>query len=272
VFNPIPFQPSFDTSSVTRMYAGLPFPLGSLDLSGLRDLESMLQFLYACEEMLSESSEGYNSGGEGYDPTRECFHVDPEIPEEGDHLGMPQEGDQPPPHNPDGAQTPPGSHEDHLEQLRELHNMLREERQRLQQLRQALEGEAAGKALDGDARAMTRDVLRRIEEDADAAEAPILNRASQSLAAAVLLLRTMPELSTTEGRHIHDELRGLLECVAVQQAESSASRLRESVSSYQPGPSRFEREASCREGSLLSLREGSLGASRAYQAKGTHCA
>jgi hypothetical protein len=32
VFNPIPFQPSFDTSSVTRMYVGLPFPSGSLDL------------------------------------------------------------------------------------------------------------------------------------------------------------------------------------------------------------------------------------------------
>jgi hypothetical protein len=56
VFNPIPFQPSFDTSSVTRMYAGLPFSsvcLDSkeeasasfaLDFSGLRDPESMLQF------------------------------------------------------------------------------------------------------------------------------------------------------------------------------------------------------------------------------------
>jgi hypothetical protein len=37
----------------------------------------------------------------------------------------------------------------HLEQLRELHNKLREEQQQLQQLRQALEREAAGKALDG---------------------------------------------------------------------------------------------------------------------------
>jgi hypothetical protein len=31
VFNPIPFEPSFDTSSVTRMYAGFPFPSGCLD-------------------------------------------------------------------------------------------------------------------------------------------------------------------------------------------------------------------------------------------------
>jgi hypothetical protein len=31
MFNPIPFQLSFDTSSVTRLYAGLPFPSGCLD-------------------------------------------------------------------------------------------------------------------------------------------------------------------------------------------------------------------------------------------------
>ena len=54
VFNPIPFQPSFDTSSITRMYTGLPFPSGcldseeedrlsfALDFSWLRDPESML--------------------------------------------------------------------------------------------------------------------------------------------------------------------------------------------------------------------------------------
>jgi hypothetical protein len=31
MFNLIPFQPSFDTSSVTRMYARLPFPSWYLD-------------------------------------------------------------------------------------------------------------------------------------------------------------------------------------------------------------------------------------------------
>jgi hypothetical protein len=40
----------------------------------------MLQFLYACDEMLSESSEGHNSSGESYNPIWECFHVDPEPP------------------------------------------------------------------------------------------------------------------------------------------------------------------------------------------------
>jgi hypothetical protein len=109
MFNPIPFQSSFDTSSITKMYVRLPFPSGcldskeedgpsfGLDFSGLRDPESMLQFLYACDEMLSKSLEGYSTAGEGYDPTRECLHIDLEIPDEGDHLDMPQEGDQPPP-------------------------------------------------------------------------------------------------------------------------------------------------------------------------------
>jgi hypothetical protein len=70
------------------MYVGLSFPSRCLDFdeedgpsfalefSGLRDPESMLLLLYACNEMLFESLEGYNSGGEGYDPTHECFHVD----------------------------------------------------------------------------------------------------------------------------------------------------------------------------------------------------
>jgi hypothetical protein len=82
VFNPIPFVLSFDTSSVTRTYVGLPFPSGcldfeeedslgfALDFSELRDPESMLQFLYVCDEMLSEGSKGYCSGGEGYDTTQ----------------------------------------------------------------------------------------------------------------------------------------------------------------------------------------------------------
>jgi hypothetical protein len=84
-----------------------------------------------------------------------------------------------------------------------LHNKLGEEQQHLQQLRQALEGEAVGKALDGGVRVKARDVLCRIEEDAHTAEPIILNRASQSLEVVALLLDAMPEPSTTKGRHIH---------------------------------------------------------------------
>jgi hypothetical protein len=87
VFNPIPFQPSFDTSAFTSMYAGLPFPsrcldfeeedgLGpGLDLSELHGPEAILQFLFACDKVLSYGSDDYSSDEEGYDPTRECFHA-----------------------------------------------------------------------------------------------------------------------------------------------------------------------------------------------------
>jgi hypothetical protein len=68
------------------------------------------------------------------------------------------------------------------------------------------EREATGKALDGGEGAKAHDIQHHIEEDIDAAEHPILNRASQSLTAAALLLRTMVEPSTTEGRRIHDKL------------------------------------------------------------------
>ena len=53
---------------------------------------------------------------------------------------------------------------------------------------------------------------------------PIFNHASQNITAVAMLVRTMPEPSTTEGRRVRGELRDLLETAAVQQAESFASR------------------------------------------------
>lgn len=82
--------------------------------------------------MLFESSEVCSTGGEGYDPTKECLHIDSKIPDGGNHLDMPREGDQPLSLEPDRVQTPPESHMAHLEQLRELHDKIGEEHQRLQ--------------------------------------------------------------------------------------------------------------------------------------------
>jgi hypothetical protein len=112
----------------------------------------------------------------------------------------------------------------HLEQLRELHAKLGEDQQRLQQLQQVLEREAAGKVLDEGARAKARDVHHRIMEDAEAKAPPAFHRASQNLTAAAILLRTMSEPYTTEGHRIHGEIWGLLKFAAVQEAESLASR------------------------------------------------
>jgi hypothetical protein len=73
---------------------------------------------------------------------------------------------------------------------------------------------------------------------------PAFNGAGQSLAAAAMLLRTMPEPSTTEGRCIQGELKGLLEDAAARQAESSASRRRGDPSEHRAAPSRHMWEAS----------------------------
>jgi hypothetical protein len=51
-------------------------------------------------------------------------------------------------------------------------------------------------------------------------------RASQKLIAAVTLLRAMPAPSTPKARNLHREAQALIEQAAVQQAESSASRIR----------------------------------------------
>jgi hypothetical protein len=87
VFNPIPFQPSFETSAFANMYVDLPFPSGcidseeedgpspDLDFSRLRGPKAMLQFLFACDELLFDGSNDYNTNEEGYISTRECFHV-----------------------------------------------------------------------------------------------------------------------------------------------------------------------------------------------------
>jgi hypothetical protein len=130
-----------------------------------------------------------------------------------------------------------------LEQLREMQAKLDEETGRLMQLRQNLEQEWANRALAGGARHRARDVQRRIIDDARAGLPPTFNGAGQNLAAAAILLRTMPEPSTTEGRHVQGELKGLLENATVQQAESSASRRRGCPSEHHAASSRHMREA-----------------------------
>jgi hypothetical protein len=70
------------------------------------------------------------------------------------------------------------------------------------QLRQNLEQEWAGRALAGGARHRAREVQRHIIDDARAMLPPAFNGAGQNLAATVMLLRMMPEPSTTEGRRI----------------------------------------------------------------------
>jgi hypothetical protein len=75
---------------------------------------------------------------------------------------------------------------------------------------------------------------------------PAFSGVGQNLAAAAMLLRAMPEPSTTEGRRIQGELKGLLEDAAVRRAESSASQRQGCPSEHRTTSSRHMREASVR--------------------------
>jgi hypothetical protein len=224
------------------------------DFSGLRDPSAMRDFMSACDYCLSGySDDGHSLGDEGYDPSHECFHIDQGDHDEDNHLGMPEDDNAPVPASRVEiprelavVPVPAGGQDTQLEQLREMQAKLDEEAGQLVQLRQNIEQEWAGRALARGARHRARDVQRRIVDDARAGLPRAFSGAGQNLAAAAMLLRTMPELSTTEGRRIQGELKDLLEDAAVRRAESSASRRRGCPSEHRATSSRCMREASVR--------------------------
>jgi hypothetical protein len=180
------------------------------DFSGLRDPSAMRDFMSACDYCLSGCSDDDHSlDDEGYGPSRECFHIDQGDHDEDNHLGMPEDDNAPVPTSRVEiprelavVPVPAGGQDTQLEQLREMQAKLDEEAERLVQLRQNIEQEWAGRALAGGARHRARDVQRRIVGNAKAGLPPAFSGAGQNLAAATMLLQTMLEPSTTEGRRI----------------------------------------------------------------------
>jgi hypothetical protein len=68
------------------------------DFSGLGNPSAMRDFMTACDYCLSDCSDDSRSfGDEDCGPSRECFHVDLGGPDEGNHLGIPENGDPPRP-------------------------------------------------------------------------------------------------------------------------------------------------------------------------------
>jgi hypothetical protein len=207
-------------------------PDSGWDFSRLGNPSAMRDFMTACDYCLSDcSDDGHSLDNEGCGPCRECFHVNLGGLDKGNHLGMPED-DGPPGPAPRVdilrelavVPVPAGGQDTQLEQIGEMQAKLDEEAGQLVQLRQNIEQEWAGRALVGEARHQARDVQRRIADDAKARLPPASSGVGQNLAAAAMLLRAMPEPSTTEGRRIQGELKNLLEDVAVRRAESSASR------------------------------------------------
>jgi hypothetical protein len=210
----------------------------------------------ACDYCLSNYSDGGHSFDDvDYGPSRECFHVDLGGLDEGNHLGMLEDDDPPRPaprvdilRELAVVPVPAGGQDTQLEQIREMQAKLDEEAGQLVQLRQNIGQEWAGRALAGEARHLAQDVQHRIADDARARLPPTSSGVGQNLAAAAILLRAMPEPSTTEGRCIQGELKNLLEDVAVRRAESSASRKQGYPPEHRAATSRFMREASVHTG------------------------
>ena len=113
------------------------------------------------------------------------------------------------------SQSLRGGQDTQLKQIREMQAKLDEEAGQLVQLRQNIEQEWVGRPLAGEARHQARDVQHYIADDARARLPPVSSGVSQNLAAAAILLRAMPEPSTTEGRRIQGELKNLLGDAAV---------------------------------------------------------
>jgi hypothetical protein len=109
------------------------------DFSGLGNPSAMRDFMTACDYCLSDCSDGSRSlGDKDCGPSRECFHVDLGGPDEGNHLGMPENGDLPRPMPRvdilrELAVVPvlAGGHDPQLEQIREMQARLDEGQEHL---------------------------------------------------------------------------------------------------------------------------------------------
>jgi hypothetical protein len=185
-------------------------PDSGWDFSGLDNPSAMRDFMTACDYCLSDCSDSSHSlGDEDCGPSRECFHVDLGGLDEGNHLGMPEDGDppRPAPHvdilrELAVVPVPVGGQDAQLEQICKVQARLDEEVGQLVRLQQNIGQEWAGRAPAGEARHLAQDVQHHIADDARARLPPASSGVGQNLAAAAILLRAMPEPSTTEGRRI----------------------------------------------------------------------
>jgi hypothetical protein len=126
----------------------------------------------------------------------------------------------PPPSPPTGADI-----NAQLAQERELEAKLAEEYRTVRLLLASIAGEASARGER--AHELGRQARDRINADFNVDNPDTPPRASQKLIAAATLLWAMPAPSTPEARNLHREAQALIEQAAVQQAESSASRIRQ---------------------------------------------
>jgi hypothetical protein len=143
----------------------------------------------------------------------------------------------------------------------------------LEQFRRNIGQEWADQAPAGEARHLPQGIQHRITDDVRARPPPASSGVSQNLAAVAILLRAMPEPSTTKGRRIQGELKNLLEDAAVRRAESSTSRRQGYPSEHRAATSRFMREASVHTGrtrNTVPVAPGRLGNEHHHRNRRAH--
>jgi hypothetical protein len=177
-------------------------PDSGWDFSGLGNPSAVRDFMTACDHCLSDCSDGSHSfGDEDCGPSRECFHVDLGGPGEGNHPGMPENGDLPRTaprvdilRELAMVPVPVGGQDAQLEQIREMQARLDEEAGTLAQSQLNLGQEWVGRALAGEARHLPQDVQHRIIDDPRPRLPPASSGVGQNLAAAALLLRAVRKM------------------------------------------------------------------------------
>jgi hypothetical protein len=152
--------------------------------------------------------------------------------------------------------------------VREPEAKLAEEYRAVRLLRASIAGEASARGVR--ARELGRQARERINADFNVNNPNTPPRASQKLIAAAMLLRAMPAPSTLEAQNLQREAQALIEQAAVQQAENSASRIRQQGSARTTeAPRALRRQctraarrenpptrAECRSGSESLIRAG----------------
>jgi hypothetical protein len=169
--------------------------------------------------------------------------------------------------------VPAGGPDPQLEQIREVQARLDEGAGTLVPIRRDIGQEWVGQPPAGEARHLPQGIQHRIADDVRVRPPPDSSGVGQNLAAAAILLRAMPEPSTTEGRRIQGELKNLLEDAAVRRAESSASRRQGYPSEHRAATSRFMQEASVHSGrtrNTAPAAPGRLGNEHHHRSRRAH--
>jgi hypothetical protein len=150
------------------------------DFSGLGNPSAMRDCMTACDYCLSDCSDGSRSfSDEDCGPSRECFHVDLGGPDEGNHLGMPENDDPPRPaprvyilRELAVVPVPAGGQDAQLEQIREMQARLDEGAGTLEPFQWNIGQERADQAPAGEARHLPQGIQLRIADDVRARPPP----------------------------------------------------------------------------------------------------